>query len=51
MDPVVEHARLVADIERWNREYYELFTPTVPDAEWDSAMVQLRAKLSLAQGN
>ena len=43
MDPVVEHARLVADIERWNREYYELFAPTVPDAEWDSAMVQLRA--------
>ena len=36
------YAELLSDIRRWNREYYELDTPSVPDSEWDLAMAELR---------
>lgn len=34
---------LEADVERWNREYYVLDAPTVPDAVYDRAFGELRA--------
>lgn len=34
---------LEADLERWNREYYVLDAPSVPDAEYDRAFHELEA--------
>lgn len=42
MTAAEEHAQLVERVNTWNREYYELDTPTVPDAEWDAAMRRIR---------
>lgn len=41
-DPQQAIATLIAQIEKYNRHYYELDEPLVPDAEYDRLMVHLK---------
>lgn len=41
-EPAERMAALVELVERFNREYYELDAPTVPDAEFDDLVRELR---------
>ena len=38
-----EAAELRSQLERWNREYYQLDAPTVPDQVYDKALRRLEA--------
>ncbi|MCW2621584.1 MAG: ligase, NAD-dependent, partial [Frankiales bacterium] len=42
-DPKVRHATLSRQVEDWSFRYYVLDDPTVPDADYDAAMRELRA--------
>jgi len=41
--PAEEIAELTARLRRWGAAYFEIDTPLVPDADYDAAMLQLRA--------
>jgi len=41
--PAEEVAELTARLKRWGAAYFEIDSPLVPDADYDAAMVQLRA--------
>ncbi len=41
--PAEEIAELTARLRRWGAAYFEVDTPLVPDADYDAAMLQLRA--------
>lgn len=41
--PAEEIADLTARLKRWGAAYFEIDTPLVPDADYDAAMMQLRA--------
>lgn len=41
--PAEEIADLTARLERWGAAYFEIDTPLVPDADYDAAMMRLRA--------
>ena len=41
--PAEEIADLTARLKRWGAAYFEIDTPRVPDADYDAAMMQLRA--------
>ena len=41
--PAEEIADLTARLKRWGAAYFEIDTPLVPDADYDAAMIRLRA--------
>jgi DNA ligase (NAD+) len=41
--PAEEIAELTTRLRRWGAAYFEIDTPLVPDADYDAAMLQLRA--------
>ena len=41
--PAEEIADLTARLKRWGAAYFEIDTPVVPDADYDAAMIRLRA--------
>ena len=41
--PAEEIADLTVRLKRWGAAYFEIDTPLVPDADYDAAMMRLRA--------